>query len=392
MLGDNMSDLIFYREVISTFNAGFFSDAAKTIPVIPINSDYPRYSISSPSGIEILSGVGTPGVGAGYWQAQLVIDEQYILTTPDERYKIAWTMVNSNNQQFNYEQEFELHEHAISEVEDREQKYVTMAGTTTRLKLSLGMIPDDLNLAVFQNMDQQNPIFIANKTELTRVKSGNQHVFYIDLPGDLTVINYKYSIIWKVRETAADTERFAFQTMTAVGSYTLNLITSVRMLIDKFQKRLGTIQAYEDSDIVEYLERGMELLNSNFPLTSFQIGASPSSLNVFHIMLSSWYALNAQQLLETDLGFNFSGQAITLDYDHASQLSDVMGRWKDYIDSNLTQAKTQILNQSGSVGTSAGRGMRYTQTMTWKVASYGTTGQMSPNSLMGQMNTLGLLW
>lgn len=387
-----MSDLIFYREVISTFNAGFFSDAMKTVPVAPLNSDYPKYTIYNPSGTEILSGIGTPGVGMGYWQAQLVVDEQYPLTTPDERYKISWTMVNSNSQQFNYEQEFELFENTISEPEDREQKYIVMAGSDTRLKLTLDLIPDGLSLEVYENMNQQTPIFSAVKTDLTRVKSGNSHVFYVDMPGTLTQINYKYSVVWKIRRTPIDTEQFTFQIMTAVGSYTLNLITSVRMLIDKFQKRLGTVQAYEDSDIVEYLERGMELLNSHYPLTYFQIGLAPSALNVFHIMLSSWYALNAQQLLETDLGFSFSGQALTLEYDHASQLADVMARWKEYIDSQLTQAKYHILNQSGSVGTSAGRGMRYAQTMTWKVASYGTTGQASPNSLMGQMNTLGLLW
>ncbi len=389
-----MADLIFHRNALSIFHAGFFSDAARTIPVSPINADYPKYSIYDTAGVEILNGVGSVGIGAGYWQVQLVIDEQYHLTKPDERYKIIWTMVNANNQQFNFEQEFELFEPALSEPEDREQKYISMAGTDVRLRISLQAIPDSISVAVFQNMDQQSPIFVANSSQLMRASTANsnEHVFYIDLPGGLTNINYKYSIVWKVRRTPTDTESFTYQVLTTVGAYTLNLITSVRMLIDKFQKRLGTVQAYEDSDIVEYLERGMELLNSSFPLTNFQIGATPGALNVFHIMLSSWYALNAQQLLETDLGFSFSGQAITLDYDHASQLSDVMGRWKDYIDANLTQAKTQILNQQGSVGTSAGRGMRYTQTMTWKVASYGTTGQMSPNSLMGQMNTLGLLW
>lgn len=387
-----MSDQIYYRDNISTFIIGFFSDAMKSIPVVPYNSDYPKYSIYNQLGVEILSGVGTPSTGAGYWQAQLVIDEQNALTTPEDRYKIQWTMVNENNQQFSSEQTFELHESVITESEDREQKYVVMAGSDARLKITLDVVPDELSLRVFENMNQQTPIFSAEKTELKRVKNGNQYTFYIDMSGSSTQINYKYNIIWKVRRTPTDTEQFTFQIMTAVGSYTLNLITSVRMLIDKFQKRLGTVQAYEDSDIVEYLERGMELINSHYPLTNFQIGYSPSALNVFHVMLSSWWALNSQQLLETDLGFNFSSQSVTLDYDHASQLSDVMSKWKEYIDQQLTQAKYQILNQSGSVGTSAGRGNRYTQTMTWKVASYGTTGQMSPNSLMGQMNTLGLLW
>lgn len=300
-----MSDLIFYRQIVSVFNIGFFSDALSTTPVVPINSDYPKYSIKNPSGVEVFSGVGSPSVGAGYWKAQIIIDDQNELTSPDERYSIEWTMVNSSNQQYSITERFELFDNLVSEPENREQKYIVMVGSDARLRLTMDMIPDDLNISVYQGMDQQNPIFSAPKTSLTRIKDGNSHVFYIDMPANLIGINQKYSVVWKFRRSVFDNEQYAYQVITAIGSYTLNLIQSVRMLIDKFQKRLGTVQAYEDSDIVEYLERGMELLNAQFPLTGFSVGNTPGALNVFHVMLSSWWALNAQQLLETDLGFNF---------------------------------------------------------------------------------------
>lgn len=386
------NDLVFYRNALSTFRAGFFGDVAQTVPIVPINSDYPKYSIYNPQGVEILSGTGSPGVGAGVWQAQLMLDENLELTTPEDRYKITWIMVNINNQQFNFSQEFELFDVVVSEPENREQKYVTLAGQTVRIKITLDSEPDDLGVAVFQGNDQNNVLFSAPKTLLTKVRNGNEYTFFVDMPGTLTANNQKYSIIWKIRRTVTDTEQFAFQSMSAIGPATMNLITSVRMLIDKFQKRLGTVQAYEDSDIVEYLERGNELLNGQFPLTYYGFATVPSALNVYHIMLSSWYALNAQQLLEIDLGFDFSGQSVTLNYDHASALADVMGRWKDYIDTNLGAAKMAILNSTGSVGTSAGRGYRFTQNMTYKVASLGTSGNMTANSILGQMNTLGLLW
>lgn len=387
-----MSDLVFYRNAICTFNVGFFSDVARVTPVLPINSDYPRYSILDSNNMEILSGTGSPGVGSGYWQAQLTFNESVALTTPDTRYTIKWTMVNAENQQYEFSQQFELFDQVVSEPEDREQKYVVMAGSETTIRLSLDHVPYDLSVAVFEGTNQVNPIFVANASQLTRTNNGNLYVYTVKIPGDLLLINYKYSIIWKIRRSMSDTEQYAFQVMSSVGAFTLNLITSVRMLIDKFQKRLGTVQAYEDSDIVEYLERGAELLNSHYPLTSFGIGTMPTVLNTYHVMLSSWYALNAQQLLEVDLGFNFSGQRVTLDYDHASQLSDVLGRWKEYVDGNLTAVKMSILNASGSVGTSAGRGYRFTQNLTWRVASLGTTGNVTSGSIIGQMNTLGLLW
>jgi hypothetical protein len=386
------NDLIFYRNAMSTFRAGFYSDVAQTIPIVPINSDYPKYSIYDPSGVEILAGTGSPGVGAGVWQAQLMLDENLALTTPEDRYKITWVMVNINNQQFNFSQEFELFDTVVSEPENREQKYITLAGQAVRLKLTLDHEPDDLGVAVFQGNDENNVLFSAPKTALTKVRNGNEYTFFVDLPAAITMINQKYSIIWKVRRTVTDTEQFTFQSMSAIGPATLSLITSVRMLIDKFQKGVGTIQAYEDSDIVEYLERGAELVNAQYPITYFSFGTMPSALNVYHIMLSSWYALNAQQILEIDLGFDFSGQSVTLNYDHASALADVLGRWQEFIKDNLSAAKMSILNATSGVGTSAGRGYRFTQNMTYRVASLGTSGQVTANSVLGQMNTLGLLW
>lgn len=387
------NDLIFYRNEMSTFRIGFYSDASQTVPIVPINSDYPKYSITDPYGVEILSGTGSAGVGIGVWQAQLVLDDTLELTSPEDRYKITWTMVNANNQQFSSTKEFELSDQEVGEPENREQKYITLSATEVRLRLTLDSEPDDLGVAVFQGNDENNAVFSAPKTSLTRIKSGNEYTFFVDMPSTVTQnVNEKYSIIWKIRQTPSSTQQFAFQSMQTVGPATLNLITSVRMLIDKFQKRIGTIQAYEDSDIVEYLERGGELLNGHFPLTYFGFSTIPSALSVYHIMLSAWYAINAQQLLEIDLGFSFSGQSVTLDYDHSGALSDVLGRWKDYIDGNLTAAKTQILNATGSVGSSAGRGYRFTQNYTYKVASYGTSGTATPSSVIGQLNTLGLLW
>jgi hypothetical protein len=386
------NDLIFYRNALSTFRVGFYSDVAQSVPIIPINSDYPKYSIYDPSGVEILAGTGSAGVGAGVWQAQLMLDENLVLTTPEERYKIVWIMVNANNQQFEKSVEFELFDQVVSEPESREQKYITLSGQAVRLKITLDSEPDDLGVAVYQGNDENSVLFSAPKTSLTKVRNGNEYTFFVDMPAGVTLINQKYSIIWKLRRTVTDTEQFTFQSMSAIGPATMNLITSVRMLIDKFQKRIGTVQAYEDSDIVEYLERGAELVNAQYPITYFSFGTMPSALNVYHIMLSSWYALNAQQLLEVDLGFDFSGQSVTLNYDHASQLSDVLSRWQEFIQQNLTAAKTSILNATGGVGTSAGRGYRLTQNMTYRVASLGTSGNVTANSVLGQMNTLGLLW
>jgi intein/homing endonuclease len=84
------------------------------------------------------------------------------------------------------------------------------------------------------------------------------------------------------------------------------------MLIDKLQKRLGVIQAYEDSDLVEYLTRGAELVNSGYPTTYFGYATMPQMLTVHHLLFSGWYALQAQGLLSTEVSFSFCVDENTL--------------------------------------------------------------------------------
>jgi hypothetical protein len=44
------------------------------------------------------------------------------------------------------------------------------------------------------------------------------------------------------------------------------------MLIDKFQVRVGRLQAYEDSDLLEYITQGLRVVNSKYPTTNYTIG------------------------------------------------------------------------------------------------------------------------
>ena len=84
-----------------------------------------------------------------------------------------------------------------------------------------------------------------------------------------------------------------------------------------------------------------------------------SQFNSFILLGAAWYALNAQYLMEVDLGFAFSGQTVTLDYDHAPMLAEAINRFKDYLDNAVSPAKLSFIRATSSVGVFAGKPMGF---------------------------------
>jgi hypothetical protein len=84
-----------------------------------------------------------------------------------------------------------------------------------------------------------------------------------------------------------------------------------------------------------------------------------STFTAFVLLAAGWYGLNAQYLTEVDLGFAFSGQTVTLDYDHAPMLAEAINRFKDFLDSNVTPAKVALIRSTSPVGVFAGKPMGF---------------------------------
>jgi len=131
-------------------------------------------------------------------------------------------------------------------------------------------------------------------------------------------------------------------------------------VIDKYQKRSEIVQSYQDSDILEYLTRGLEFVNAWHPLTGWSVETLPSPIIPYWLLAGQLWGLNAQHLLETDLQFSFGGQTTTLDYDHTGNIDTAIGRAMEWIQQGLTPAKTPLLRRSSSSGVFAGKPMRIT--------------------------------
>jgi len=391
----NTTNRIFLRGDTATFIVHFYEDAAQTIPLIPIDSaKYPMYTIYDPSNEVIQSGIGIPEITPGRYRADYIVAFDAPLSYDTSRWRVEWSIVSTDNRQIDFVEEFDIKDTVITASETREQKFITLVQNPYRAILRETTQPYEVALDVFKSNNMNQKVIdnmtttIANGIKVS--PDGDSMVYYYDI--DASIINQccNFAIIWKIRNTATEPQQFVYQNLTVVTPKVLMLVTSLRMIVDKLQKRLGTVQSYEDSDIVEYLARGAELVNAQYPTTFFSFNMMPGALTVHHILYSAWYALQAQQLLNVELGFNFSGQSVTLDFDQASGLADLASRWQEFLATTLTPAKMALIRRNSPVGTVAGRQYRITDInlFTFKVSSM----QGGTNQILSQMTTLGLLF
>lgn len=386
----NESHRILMRGETANFKVTFYADPAQTIPVVPVDVNiYPAYTIYDPNNQNVQSGVGQPESSIGSYKAIFLVNQSLPLSHDLNRWRIEWTMVSTDLRQINFVEEFDVKDAVVSASESREQSSITMVGQDTRIKIRQSYEPEEVSLNVYRF---GNTISINSASYPANIKQaidGDSIIYYYDIPGAvLNMANQKYNIVWALRPTITEPLEFTYQLMQAITPDLLAMTTTIRMLLDKLQKRLGTTQAYEDSELVHYLEMGHQLVNSYGPPTNYPFGQTPPEFQVYIILMAGWYGLQAQQLMEIDLGFNFSGQTVTLDYDHSSALADVMSRWEEYVKGSLMQTKVSAVRRTQAVGTVAGRAYRWTaNNITYKVSS-----MSSNNNIVGMLSHLGLLF
>jgi hypothetical protein len=118
-------------------------------------------------------------------------------------------------------------------------------------------------------------------------------------------------------------------------------------MIDKLQKRLGTVQAYASSDIYVYLHLGVDAINFIAPTTNWALQDIPLnySRGVRGALLysSMIQALISQHILEEELAFTQTGLTVNISVKH--DYSAIIAAIKAQID-EFAKAKPQIFRLS----------------------------------------------
>lgn len=339
---------IVYRGKKTTFRADFFEDDAKTLPLTPASSNYPEYTIFDSAGLSILTGVGALDTSPGYYKVDWTPVMASALSSDTAKWRIEWLIVTADGNSITFVDTFDVIDETVSASESLAQQILAVASSEIRVPLRLTSEYNELILTIYTA--GTNAVAYGPKKYsmgvIKKIEDGDSYVYYLDLPANTLIADKTYTAMWEVRRTPASQAEFMFDKIVCTSPRVIQLFPSLRMLIDKFQKTLGRIHAYEDADLYEYLEQGRNVVNVWHPATYYGWPSYPNALDTFAVMGAAWWGLNAQYLLETDMSFSFSGQTVTLDVDRTSLIEGAISRFQEFFTENLTKAKTAIVRSS----------------------------------------------
>jgi hypothetical protein len=344
------------------FEVDFFDDAPNnTIPAVPGNpAEHPAFTIVDPDGVQVNSGVGTPGASPGRWTASWAVPEDAPLSTVSNKWRVVWNMVTQTSRQLQQTDPFDVIElRTPDSLEDvRETSYIIYAGNSERVVLRLPRRPDELVVQGFASVSLSNPCPVETPTfsgslagaEIKEVEEQNLFAYIFDTPNLTT--HGEYQIVWNYRQTITSSTETTVQRLFVPPPVFWSLAPSLEELIDKLQKKQGAIQAYGPANLFEYFQRGLGILNSTTPATNWDLNNFPYAASTvrFLIEAAGLWAMNAQQLLAGELQFSFSGQTVTLDLDQTGIYGEIGDKLYERLTGDAAgswpKAKVDIVRQA----------------------------------------------
>jgi hypothetical protein len=336
------------RGVNTVFEQLFLDESGD--PLVPIDSSYPSVAIVSPSEEIIQQGLATP-LGDGRYRFNWFVPGDAELSSFDNSWRIDWFFLTSGGRQIDKTSSFAIIDNIVATAEERAYTNLTMANTSERLFLKLSREPDSVAVSL---MD------ISGITEAytpSKVIMDGYTTYYADT-SELSV--GRYIAIWTVRETPISPAQNFVQQIRVPETQFWTFQPSLRMLIDKVQKKEGHVQAYSDSDMYEYFLRGLDIVNQANPISGWTFGSIPmlGGFDTYLIAAAAWWGLQAQYLAEGELKFNFTGQTVTLEVDRTATYAAAIASLGEYLKTELPKTKKNWLRRT-SVGSLATRPYDY---------------------------------
>lgn len=307
-------------------------------PLFPMDaSKYPAVSVLDPNGVSVQDGLAVL-LSDGRYQYSWFVPADADLNTSESAWTLRWVFLPSQgNRTIERSLEFDVIDSASISDQERGYTYLVMQGTSERLFTRFRLDQEELTCCVTGPDGHQ---LLVAKSGMQRVDDRGEIVYYFDTPALGAVGDYL--VVWRSRQTVLSAATMGIQMLRVPESSFYYVVPSLRMLIDKTQKRIGLVQSYSDSDMYEYLRRGVDVLNVENPITHWTLGTIPHGFDSFVVMAAAEWGLAAQYVTE-ELRFSFSGQTTTLDSDRSAIYDAAMTRIRTYLDANLQKAKVGYL-------------------------------------------------
>ncbi len=361
----------------NVFRMAFWDDQEAQVPLVPVDAGkYPSYAIIDPNGQVVQSGVAAVDGTTPNYKVAFTPPIDAILTNDDRRYRIDWFLLTNHNRPVQSSEIFDLRDVDVTESEIKELKYLALDGAAKRLRLALPNRPVSISLQI-ESANNPDITMLAlpavfppsgPNPSLTEIADGDRYVYAYDVPAGVLVSNTvgsTYQSIWTVLETPTSEEDYVYQIIEVPPRTIFQHMVSLRMGLDKYQTSRDSIQAYQDSDLYEYLKQGLNIINATSPV---HLNWSPANVPgpiVPYWILASWvWGLMSQYHLESVIKIGFSGQTVTLDYDRTADIDASITRALELLNGGsgsavgLPAAKLQLFRKGASVGSYSGRPTR----------------------------------
>lgn len=278
---------------------------------------YPQYAVVSPSGLQVETGVATPTSPPGNFTVNWTIPLQSELSTPNVPWRVEIKIVTAKRHEKDLEYSFDVRQAAVDNTEKRDIIEAVLEGQDYRAFWRGDAEPDSISLQCYYTAKPgvgSDPVPVTlNKGDLQRAVHGNDVVFFYDIPaaafqnGTQTMFQNQFTLLWVTRDTPTSETMTQYQQLRVIKRNGFELVAGVRMMIDRFQHRLGTAYYISDGDICESLTRGLDLLNGWFPVTDppYTETMIPPAMRTYWVMLSCWWMLSSQHMLAGTLAFDF---------------------------------------------------------------------------------------
>jgi hypothetical protein len=90
-------------------------------------------------------------------------------------------------------------------------------------------------------------------------------------------------------------------------------VTLLRMTIDKIQKKIECHFDYTDQELLECLDRGLQVINAYYPPTTYEFDNLAEALKPYLMLSAAWWLFATERIMRAENG---------LDTDNIGQLLD----------------------------------------------------------------------
>lgn len=377
------------RGAQTSFDEVWLEPDGTPIPMLDAAA-YPAYQVYAPDGTTLTTGTAMH-LGDGRYRASVFLPADAQLTSPDQQWRVNWVVVTPTNRVLERSYGFQVVDNVEGDPTERAYTYLTMLTKTERLIARFFTEQDFVSVEIRDTFGcvVEGPFTAGPGSALQMVRERGTVAYYLDTtPADQAGL---YQVVWTSRQTAVSPQVTTVQALRVAEQTFWGFAPSLRMLIDKVQKRSGLVYAYSDSDLYEYMVRGWGMVNGMPPIaTQWSMGGYPMNMGFeeFALLAAGFWGLQAQYLAEGESMFNFSGASTTLDVDRTGVYDAAMSRMRDYLTENLPKAKTNWI-RSQSTGVTTVRPYNFSLSNTVFRVDTGF-GSVSGSAFMNLMSNIGL--